>query len=454
MAPTINISGSTNDTTIVLDSVNGSINTAGDISMAIVTDLINNLGFKVTNLETINLASWFGAYADANQSAFLDPFSNKTGIDITLSAAESSSNTINTELAANNVKSNIIDTLDNFFMPNVINGDLQSMPLTDFPPGSDGTPAYTLDVNGNVDTANTDLNSVPVITTVDGRKIRYAAPIILWGYHIVFKKDIVWPNGPPETAADFFNVIKYPGGRCMPNWPEGFAEIATYASTGNKDTIFNELDTPDGVDKVMDMLNLLDGNRVFYIYPPDGEVALEGGGPSNLANVPGLGFPPFSTPLESCTMGIFYTGRLYEPSGNTFYTKYGRIWDGWQAAHNYFCVPKASMNKDKSLEFIKYATSTDKLVDLCKAIPYSPLRTSAMIKLLSEIPDESIYPHSHLDKATFTNINYWQNSEHAVSIKNQYKAISGSQDLIFQGPAVHNPVNFTHTYDKRATFST
>ena len=421
-----------------------SANTSG---LATTNTTLASVGNRVTNLETINLVTWGGAYAPAQKSTMVDTFNDKTWNDVKLSSGfmglGPSNSMLGEERAANNVTTNVIETLASWYIPDALAGHMQSVNLAHFPAGSDGTPAYTLDSSGVIIDASSDFQGIPVITDGNSNKIKYSVPLILWGLHIVYNASDFSSNpaGEPSTAAHFFDTVNYPGKRCMPTWCEGFSQIALRADGVSKEDVNAILDTSAGIARVISKLDELSGNRVFYVMPDDGKIALDGGGLGGLAF---FGVPPFNTPLEACSMGIFYTGRLYEPSGNTLHTNYKRIWDGWCIEYEYFTVPKASSNKDKTLDFLKHASLPAQTVALCKKLPYSPLRKSALNDLSNSVPDNSIYPHAHLDIGTPNDINYWSNSQNAVDLRNAYNAISGDgqgSNLVF------TPAPFTHSLE-------
>ena len=149
------------------------------------------------------------------------------------------------------------------------------------------------------------------------------------------------PSSPegPTTAADFFDLTKFPGKRGLKKGAKAVLEFALLADGVPAAEVYAVLATPEGVDRAFAKLDTIKAETVWWeagAQPPqllaDGEVA----------------------------MTTAYNGRIFAAAvgeGKPFQI----VWDGQIYENESYVVPKGAPNKDLALEFIKYATSTEGL---------------------------------------------------------------------------------------------
>jgi len=113
--------------------------------------------------------------------------------------------------------------------------------------------------------------------------------------------------------------------------------------------------------------------------------------------------PPQLLADGEVAMTTAYNGRLFSAvvtEGKPFAT----VWDGQVYEFELFAIPKGAPNKDQALEYIKFATDTQRLADQTKWISYGPARQSSL-PLVGTFEDgkTSMSPHMPTAEANMTN---------------------------------------------------
>jgi putative spermidine/putrescine transport system substrate-binding protein len=213
-------------------------------------------------------------------------------------------------------------------------GLLEPIDASTLPPAPDGTPAIDDFLPGAV----TDcLVSTDVYSTV-------------YAYDTT-----KYPENPPTTVADFFDLEKFPGKRGIRKGAKGTLEMALLADGVPPAEIYTVLSTPEGLDRAFAKLDTIKADTVWWeagAQPPqllaDGEVA----------------------------MTVAWNGRIFNAAvaeGKPFKI----VWDGQVYELEGFVIPKGAPNKDAALEFIKFATGTEPLAHAAEWISYGPPRKSS-----------------------------------------------------------------------------
>jgi putative spermidine/putrescine transport system substrate-binding protein len=213
-------------------------------------------------------------------------------------------------------------------------GLLEPIDAATLPPAPDGTPAIDDFLPGAV----TDcLVSTDVYSTV-------------YAYDTT-----KYPENPPTTVADFFDLEKFPGKRGIRKGAKGTLEMALLADGVPPAEIYTVLSTPEGLDRAFAKLDTIKADTVWWeagAQPPqllaDGEVA----------------------------MTVAWNGRIFNAAvaeGKPFKI----VWDGQVYELEGFVIPKGAPNKDAALEFIKFATGTEPLAHAAEWISYGPPRKSS-----------------------------------------------------------------------------
>ncbi len=301
--------------------------------LLIITTAITSLA-SAAHAE-LTVMSWGGAYETSQVEAYNRPFTAETGIPVKMIAADNPASPIKSMVESGNVTIDVADIEYTDAVRLCDEGLLEVIDPASLPPAPDGTPATEDFIEG----ALTDCAVATMVFST------------VYGYDSTKFGDV-----KPTTIADFFDLEKFPGKRGMRKDPKANLEMALMADGVPASEVYATLATDEGVDRAFAMLEKIKDQTIWWeagAQPPqllaDGEVA----------------------------MTTAYNGRLFSAAateGKPFVT----VWDGQVYEYELFAIPKGAPNKDQALEYIKFATGTQRLADQTKWISYGPARKSSL----------------------------------------------------------------------------
>ena len=311
--------------------------------------------------DTLTIVSWGGAYTKSQIEAYHKPYIKKTGVTINSEDYSGGLAEIKAQVEAGNVTWDLVDLELSDVVRGCDEGLLEELPLDGLPPAPDGTPAAKDFLPGT-------LHECGIAT-------------IIWSTIYAYDKT-KFPNGGPQTMADFFDTKKFPGKRAMRKGPKPNLEFALMGDGVPADKVYEVLSTPAGVDRAFAMLDKIRADVLWWeagAQPPqmlaDGEVA----------------------------MATAYNGRIFNAVA-TENKPFEIVWDGQVWDLDLWSIPKGSKNKAAAIEFIKYSTDTQRLADQASWIAYGPARKSSgpMVGLFNDGKTE-MGPHMPTAEANLTN---------------------------------------------------
>ncbi|MBR9869391.1 MAG: ABC transporter substrate-binding protein [Oceanospirillales bacterium] len=286
--------------------------------------------------EPLTVVSWGGAYTKSQRQAYSDPFTAKTGIEIV--DEDKSGNGLaglRAQVEAGNVTWDVLDILEGDAILACDEGIAQQLDYEkDLSPGADGTPVMEDFVEGS-------LSGCYVPTIV------YAT---LFSYN-----NNAFPGEKPSTIADVFDVKKFPGKRALEKKPDANLEWALVADGVPYNDVYDVLGTPEGVDRAFKKLSTIKDQIIWWdagAQPPqllaDGEVAIASAYNGRIFNAQVVENQPFT---------IIWDGQVYELDG--------------------YIIPKGAPHKKAAMDYLRFATDTQRLADQTKYISYGPARKSS-----------------------------------------------------------------------------
>lgn len=287
-----------------------------------------------SSAESLTVVSWGGAYSKSQLEAYEKPFTKKTGIQILSENYSGGLAEIKAQVEAGSVKWDVVDVELSDAVRGCDEGLLERIDPKILPPAPDGTPASKDFVPGAINDC--------------------AIANIVWSTIYAYDKS-KFPKGGPKTIADFFDVKKFPGKRGMRKTPKVNLEFALMADGVPQDKVYDMLATPAGVDRAFKKLDSIKNSVVWWeagAQPPqllaDGEVA----------------------------MTTAYNGRIFNAIA-TEKKPFEIVWDGQVYDFDLYVVVKGAPNKKAAMDFIAFATGTQRLADQAKWISYGPARKSS-----------------------------------------------------------------------------
>jgi putative spermidine/putrescine transport system substrate-binding protein len=218
-------------------------------------------------------------------------------------------------------------------------GVLEPLDPAILPPGSDGTPATEDFLPGAITECGVSTDIWATVFAYDTTK---------------------FPDGAPTTAADFFDLEKFPGKRGMRKGAKAVLEFALLADGVAPADVYATLGTPEGVDRAFAKLDTIKSEIVWW------EAGAQA--PQLLAD-------------GEVVMTTAYNGRIFAAQiaeGKPFQI----VWDGQIFENEMYVIPKGAPNMEEAKQFIAYATSTDGLRQQAQWISYGPARKSSLAEPL------------------------------------------------------------------------
>jgi putative spermidine/putrescine transport system substrate-binding protein len=285
---------------------------------------------------SLTVVSWGGAYTNSQIEAYHKPFEAETGIKISSVDYNGGIAEVKTQVEGNNQFWDVVDMEVADAVRACDEGLLETIDPAVLPPAPDGTPA-----------AN---DFVPHGITP------CAVTSILFSHIAAFDTTKFPATSQPSTISDFFNTAKFPGKRGLRKTsPKINMELALRADGVAGADVYAALGTPEGQARAFAKLDSIRKDVVWWeagAQPPqllaDGEVA----------------------------MTTAYNGRIFDAQ-MTEKKPFKIIWDGQIQELDVLAIVKGAKNKDAALEFIKFATGTQRLADQARYIAYGPARKSS-----------------------------------------------------------------------------
>ncbi len=291
-------------------------------------------GLASASAAEVTVLGWGGAYTQSQVEAYHKPFTAATGIAVKSVDAENPGVPIKAQVEANNVMIDVASVEYSDAVRLCDEGLLEPIDPATLPAAPDGTPAIDDFLPGMI-------TECMVGTDV------YAT---IYAYN-----KTVFPENPPTTIADFFDLEKFPGKRGVRRGAKSTLEMALMADGVPAADIYTVMATPEGVDRAFAKLDTIRSEIVWWeagAQPPqlmaDGEVVMTVGWNGRIFNAAVSEGQPFE---------IVWDGQVYEP-------------EGW-------VIPKGAPNLEEALEFVKFSTSTEPLAAAAEWISYGPTRASS-----------------------------------------------------------------------------
>ena len=335
----------------------------------ILTTALTGFAFAAAAEGEVTVMSWGGAYGKSQDEAYNKPFAAETGINVTMVDADNPATPIKAQVEAGNVSIDVADVEYSDAIRLCDEGLLEEIDTSMLPAAPDGTPAEDDFIEG----ALTDC----------------AVASIVWSTAVAYHTGAN-PTAP-DSIDDFFNLADFPGKRGLRKGAKINLEMALMADGVPADEVYDVLETDEGVDRAFAKLDTIKDSVVWWeagAQPPqllaDGEVV----------------------------MTTAYNGRIFNAAvseGQPFEI----LWDGQLLDFDLFVIPKGAPNLENALQYITFATDTQRLADQASWISYGPARKSsgALVGLYSDGKTE-MAPHmptaeANLKNALVNNFEFW-----------------------------------------------
>ncbi len=334
------------------------------LGLAVVLLLPNLAAGQTMPTKPLTVVSWGGSYTRSQMLAYVKPFRQFSGEWVWMETYNGGLDEIREQVETANVVWDVVD----FELADLIRGCreglLEKINHGMLPPGDDGTPAADDFIRG----AFTECGVGQTI----------------WATVFAFDKARLAANQPTKLA-DFFDVAKFPGKRGLRRDPRVIMEWALMADGVTADKVYETLDTEEGLQRAFAVLDRIKSSIVWWQSGSEPVQLLASG---------------------DVVMTSVWNGRLFRPIVEEG-KDYAIIWDGQIWDIDSWGVVKGTANKDKALEFIRFATGSKPLAEQTKHISYGPARKSSMALVGDKVKPMLPTAAENLQNALQTDAEWW-----------------------------------------------
>ncbi|MGR3635129.1 MAG: extracellular solute-binding protein [Shimia sp.] len=336
--------------------------------------------------QEMTIVSWGGAYSKSQLRAYHEPYTAKTGVSIINddSSAEAVAK-LRAMDEAGNVTWDVVDVVAADAIRLCDEGLAMEIDAdTMLAAAPDGTPA------------SEDFGDLLVSDCF--------IPQIVYSTAFGYRTDLVGDTAPTEICA-VFDTDAYPGKRSLEKRPINNMEWALLCDGVAKSDVYDVLATPEGQDKALAKLDTIKDDVIWWSAGADTPQLLADG---------------------EVIMGSTYNGRLFSVIEEQK-QPVAMLWDAQVFDLDGWIIPAglSDERKAQALDYIMFATDTQRLADQAKYISYGPARKSSA-PLVGKHADMGIEmaPHMPTDpenaKNTFLyNYEFWADYRDDIDAKFQ-----------------------------------
>lgn len=320
-------------------------------------------------VNSMTISSWGGAYQDSQINAYAEPY-KELHPEVTINWDESSNEAV-AKLRAQNEAGNITWDL-------VDATGADAMRLCD--------EGLAMEIDHDEVLAAGDDGSTP---TDDFGEVLISdcfIPQIVYSTTFGYRTDMV-PEGtePPSEICDVFDLETYPGKRSLEKRPINTMEWALMCDGVAKEDIYDVLATAEGQEQALAKLDTIKDSVIWWSAGADTPQLLADG---------------------EIFMGSTYNGRLFSVIEEQD-QPVAMMWDGQVYDFDGWIVP-AGLPEDRLarvMDFLKFATDTQRLADQAAYISYGPARASSadLVGKHAELGID-MAPHMPTDPANTGNV--------------------------------------------------
>ncbi|OIQ28216.1 MAG: spermidine/putrescine ABC transporter substrate-binding protein [Alphaproteobacteria bacterium MedPE-SWcel] len=307
-------------------------------ALAATTALCAPMAFAADMADEMTIVSWGGAYSNSQIKAYSEPYAEKTGV--TIINDESSAEAV-AKLRAMNEAGNVTwDVVD------VVAAD--AMRLCDEGLAMEIDPDEHLAAAPDGTSAEDDFGDLLVSDCF--------IPQIVYSTTFGYRTDLVGDT-PPSKICDVFDLEAYPGKRALEKRPINNMEWALLCDGVAKDDVYDVLETEEGQEQALAKLDTIKDSVIWWSAGADTPQLLADG---------------------EVVMGSTYNGRLFSVIEEQD-QPVAMLWDAQVFDLDGWIIPAglSDERKARALDYIYFATDTQRLADQAKYISYGPARASS-----------------------------------------------------------------------------
>lgn len=296
--------------------------------------LVGTYFWLTRTLPVLTVATWSGPYSRAQANAMFRTYGEAKSYDVRIALYDGGLNELQQMVGSGRYDWDVMD----FELPDAIAacrlGLLEHIDAASLPPGADGAPAAK-------DFVKNAVGPCWVGSVVYSQLIAYAPSR--------------YGAARPQTAADFFDLKRFPGPRALRRGAKFNLELALLADGMKPADVYDALLTPVGIDRALAKLSTIKGSLIWWTNSVDAIAMLNDGRAA------------FATVLD---------GDVYDAAQH--HQNVSVIWDDQLYELDVFGVPKGNPHKEVAMDFVQFATAPQQLAAVASWVPYGPARRSAL----------------------------------------------------------------------------
>lgn len=288
---------------------------------------------------SLTVVTWGGAYEASQRAAFFEPFTRATGIEIKTVRYAGGVEALRDHLASSDPPHwDVIDIIRSDARTACRAGLLEPFDPAILAPAPDGTPASDDFIPGALGRCSISQLVFATVVAYDDR---------------------AFPGEKPQSVADFFDLEAFPGKRALRKAPVGLLEWALRSYGVPRTQIYDLLSTERGLGLAFRRLDRIRDHLVWWQDGADPVELLRSG---RVAMATGYN-------------GRFFHAHVMEGAPISI------IWDSALLEFNNWAIPAGTPNRALAEQFIRFATTSERLGDLANRISYGPARLSAQRRI-------------------------------------------------------------------------
>ncbi|MBC8020826.1 MAG: extracellular solute-binding protein [Methyloceanibacter sp.] len=285
--------------------------------------------------DTLNIATWGGAYGQSQEIAFFEPFAKETGTRIATEIYDGTLVKIKELIGGDDSAIDVVDVSAATLNALCNEGLLEAISPSSLGAAPSGESAEQDFFAGGLSPCG--------------------VASVAWSTAVAFDRR-AFSKASPSQIADLLDAKRFPGKRALPNSPRQTLELALLADGVDPANVYGELATQAGADRAFQALDKIKGEIFWWDRAEEPMTWLQ---------------------EKKVTMAAGYSGRLFRALiGDR--QRFAVIWDGQVYDLDLWAIPKSAKNKDGALRFITFATEPARLALQAQLIAYGPMRKSAL----------------------------------------------------------------------------
>lgn len=301
------------------------------IAAALVLTLISAFPYDAWAQQTLNIATFGGAYGRAQEIAVLEPYARKTGTVIATEAYGGKTSRLRSLLADDTTPLDVVDVSAGV-LATLCNEGLLAPIEADALESDDETPEDFL----------------------PGALSKCGVASMAWAMAIV-TNNRAFGNGAPTSISALLDVERFPGKRALPNNAPRTLELILLADGVAPRDLYQTLARPEGADRAFAALDRIRENVLLWDKPADPMAWVASG---------------------RASMAAGYSGRIFRAAALD--RNLAILWDGQIYDLDTWAIPQASKNKPEAMRFIQFAIAPAQLAMQARLTAYGPMRRSAL----------------------------------------------------------------------------